>query len=475
MTVYVVFHGHVYQPPRESPWTGEIPEEAGAAPFANWNQRITEECYRPNAAARILGTDGEVAAVRDNYRSVSLDVGPTLAHWLDAHAPDVAAAIAAADREHRTAIAHPWVHAILPLCNERDRRTLVRWGVHDFRRRFGRDPEGMWLPETGVDTPTLEALADEGIFFTLLAPHQLEATRNDAGDEWRSEVDPRRPYRITLPSGRVCTVLTYDGGLSNAVAFENVLRDGVALAARVRAAAGDAETAIASVVTDFETYGHHHRFGEMALARALVELEQMPGVQVVPALAAVSEVPAAEARLAENTAWSCAHGLERWRSNCGCRIQHEAPPGQEWRAPLREALDLLRDRVQADEALASLFDDCWRARDDYGAVLTGETSREDWLAAHASRAGDAGRATTWITLQLHLLSMYTSCGWFFDDAARLETVLVLRHAARALELIGELGGPDLEPELVELLRPMRSADPRYPDGAAIWELARAPI
>jgi alpha-amylase/alpha-mannosidase (GH57 family) len=458
VTRYVVLHGHLYQPPREDPWTGTFPPEPGAAPFPNWNARITEECYRPNTHAAILDDAGDVSARIDNYLHTSVDVGPTLAVWLERHAPDVHSALVAADRAGRTAIAHPWVHAILPLCSERDRRTLVRWGLADFRRRFGREPEGMWLPETAVDTPTLETLAQEGIGFTILAQYQLEG-----------EVDPRTPFRVELPSGRSMTVLAYSAGLSSAVAFDGLLHDGIALAHGVLAANGDTDRpSLVCVATDFETYGHHHRFGEMALARALHELGRVDGVRVVSAVEAVKRVAPQPAVLREPTAWSCAHGVERWRSDCGCRIGPPTPLGQSWRAPLREGLDWLRGEVAGLETLGSALLEPWAARDDYGRVLSGADGWEEWLTGRLAPGADPARGRTWLELQRHLLFMDSSCGWFFDDAAGHETVIVLRHAARALELVTELGGPSLEAGLLQRLHPMRSEDPRYPDGAAIW-------
>jgi alpha-amylase/alpha-mannosidase (GH57 family) len=422
----------------------------------------------------VLAPDGSVASQRDNYRSLSLDVGPTLAAWLEPHAPDVHAAIVAADGAGGRAIAHPWAHAILPLCTERDRRTLVHWGVADFRRRFGREPAGVWLPETAVDLPTLETLADEGLAFTILAPHQLALSRTAVGAGWSPEIDPRVPHRVALPSGRSVSVLTYDGALSNAVAFEGLLEDGVQLATRVLDAAGPGDgPALAAVVTDFETYGHHHRFGEMALAKALGLLEAEPGVAVVTAAEAIAAVPARDAVLAEHTAWSCAHGVGRWRADCGCRVGPPTPHGQAWRAPLRLAVDWLRDTVAQLEELATDLADPRAARDAYGSVLTGAEPWTEWVGSRLARGGSGERARTWLEAQRHVLLMQSSCGWFFDDAAGHETALVLRHAARAAELVATLGGPDLEPRLVELLRPMRSEDPRYPDGAAIWrELVR---
>ncbi len=470
MTRRVVIHGHLYQPPREDPWTGEVPVEPSAAPFANWNERITAECYQPNACATVLQGEGKLATVRNNYASISFNVGPTLAGWLERHAPEVHEALVAADRVSHTALAQPWVHAILPLCCELDRRTLVRWGILDFERRFGRQPEGMWLPETGVDTPTLETLAAQGIRFTILAPRQLARTTSASEADWGEEVDPRVPYRIGLPSGRSVDVLTYDGALSNAVAFEDVLRDGIGFAGRVLSAHGEdgAEEPIAAVVTDFETFGHHHRFGEMALAKALDVLEAQDGVAVVSAATAVRGAAPGEGRLVEPSSWSCAHGVERWRSDCGCRAGAPTANGQSWRAPLRDALDWLR--AEASDAVSDTgLVDRWGARDEYGSVLTGAVPIGDWLEPRLEPGADGERARTWLELQRHLLFMFSSCGWFFDDAAGYETLLNLRHAARSLELLRALGGPDLEPGLVDALRPLRSEDPRYPEGAVIWD------
>ena len=295
-----------------------VPVEPGAAPFADWNARITEESYRPNIR---------------NYARVSYDLAPTLALWLEEHAPDVHVALVEADGHGRRAIAHPWSHAILPLCSERDRRTIVRWGIDDFRRRFGRDPDGMWLPETAVDTASLVTLAAEGIRFTILAPHQLE---REGG------IDPQVPYRIDLPDGSTMHVLTYDGELANEVAFHGVLRDGVSFAHRLAEGSGGTLTAVA---TDFETFGHHHPYGDMALAGALDEIDRLDGVETASAVEALEQVTAETATLVEPTAWSCVHGVERWRSDCGCRAHEVTPLGQAWRTPLREGLDWLRDTV----------------------------------------------------------------------------------------------------------------------------------
>jgi alpha-amylase/alpha-mannosidase (GH57 family) len=468
-TRFVVFHGHLYQPPREDPWTGEVPVEASAAPYHDWNERITAECYRPNAHARLLGPGGGLLAVRNNYARVSFDLGPTLASWLEDHAADVYEALVAADHGRGLAIAHPWVHAILPLCNERDRRTLIRWGCDDYRRRFGREPEGMWLPETAADVATLEALADAGVRFTLLAPHQLTHARPGPDAPWREGVDPRLPHAIELPSGRSVVALSYAGGLSAAAAFEGLLHDGEAFAQRVLGAVAEGpEAGVTAVVIDFETYGHHHRGGEMALAKALAELDSAPGVSIVSAQAAIAALPWHEGRLREPSAWSCAHGVGRWREDCSCRIGPETPKGQAWRAPLRDGLDWLRDAAARAENLASALEDPWAARDAYGEVLTGVVPFEEWVPGRLAAGADPERAGLWLELQRHLLLMYSSCGWFFDDAAGHETVLVLRHAARALDLVAELGGPELEDGLVARLEPMASEDARYPDGRAIW-------
>lgn len=472
MTRYAVIHGHLYQPPREDPWSGVVPREETAAPYANWNERITAECYRPNALAG-AGPAGRGGV----YRSLSFNVGPTLARWLELEAPDVHEALVAADHDTQGALAQPWVHAILPLAPERDRVTLVQWGIDDFRCRFGRTPHGMWLPETAVDTPTLETLAGAGIEYTILAPWQLRSGIDPGDGEGGGEdtIDPSHPYRLDLPSGRSLLAATYDGKLAGDVAFGDALQDGSTLARRLLDG-GDAngDGPLRLIAVDFETFGHHRREGPRALADALVELAASPDTVVGSLTTALARADARPGRLREPSSWSCAHGVERWRSDCGCCTAPPGPHGQSWRTPLRDALDWLRDAVAAAELAIGLHDP-WRARDQYGLVLAGTTTLEEWLPAQLAPGGNPERAATWLELQRHLLLMFSSCGWFFDDAAGYETLINLRHAARALELAGSLGATDLERGFVERLQPMRSDVHPGLDGTAIWhQLVRPP-
>jgi alpha-amylase/alpha-mannosidase (GH57 family) len=354
---YVCIHGHFYQPPRENPWLEVVELEDSAYPYHDWNERITAECYGPNAWSRILDARGRITRIVNNYAWISFDFGPTLLWWLEQAAPEVYQAILEADRQgrqrfggHGPAIAHPYHHVILPLANERDRRTELLWGIRDFTYRFGRRPEGIWLPETAVDLATLEVVAELGITFTILAPHQAAAVRPPGFSGWQDvsggRVETTRPYRVTLPSGRELVVFFYDGAIARDVAFGDLLQDGRRLAARLLAAASDTVDRLAHIATDGETYGHHHRFGDMALAAAIAALRAERDARVVTYGAYLAAHPATwEAQIVEETSWSCAHGIERWRSNCGC--QTGAHPGwtQEWRAPLRAALDWLRDTI----------------------------------------------------------------------------------------------------------------------------------
>lgn len=487
--LWVCVHGHFYQPPRDNPWLDEIEPQPSAAPYRDWNERITAECYRPNSAARLLDGKGLIGDIIDNYQRMSWNFGPTLLDYLYRHARQVHDAIVAADQAsaarfsgHGSAIAQAHSHLILPLCAPRDRKTQVRWGAADFEHRFGRKPEGMWLPECAVDVPTLEALVDEGIVFTILAPRQAAAFRPPGGGAWRhGAIDTRRGYRCPLPSGRSIDLFFYDGALAQAVAFENLLRDGRELARRLVSLPpldGD-EPSLSHIATDGESYGHHHRFGDMALAAALSAIDgdsrfRLTNYAEMRALAP----PTWEVQIVEPSSWSCAHGVRRWCDDCGCNTG--APNvHQRWRRPLREALDWLRDRSHAvlEEQGAAIFTDVWRARDAYIAVILhdgGEAARQAFFAAELIAPADLSaraKALELMELGRAAMLMYTSCGWFFDDVSGIETVQVLRYAARALEMFERLTGEVLEPELRQRLAkaPGNHRDkPELADGAAIW-------
>ncbi|MGH7320431.1 MAG: DUF3536 domain-containing protein, partial [Candidatus Rokuibacteriota bacterium] len=491
-TRFVAIHGHFYQPPRESPWLERIEVQDSAAPYHDWNVRVTAECYAPNTAARRVDAQNRILDVVNNFDALAFDVGPTLMAWLERERPAVYAAIVEADRTSRAArgrgnaIAQAYGHAILPLCSRRDKVTQVRWGLADFRHRFGREAEGMWLPETAADRETLEVLAEEGVRFTLLAPGQAAAVREPGGD-WRAgaaALDPRRAYRCDLGQGRALALFFYDGAISHAIAFEGLLGSGEATAARLLAGFDRRPYAqLVQVATDGETFGHHHRFGEMALAAACGRIEASGAATLTNHAAFLAaHPPTAEVRVVEDSSWSCAHGVERWRSDCGCQAGRHPGWAQRWRGPLREALDWLRDAVDPlyEARGGTLLKDPWAARDAYVDVLLDRSpaSVEAFLERHALRpldASDRVQALRCLELQRHRLLMYTSCGWFFDEISGIETVQVLRYAARVLQLARMLGGdPGLATELVRRLAAAPSNIPELRDGAGVWRRHVAP-
>lgn len=468
MSNYVCIHGHFYQPPRENPFTGKVAEQPSAAPWHDWNERITEESYAANARARILDGNGEVSRTVSTYERISFDFGPTLLSWLEGGAPDTYRAIIDADSAsarrfggHGSALAQAYNHSILPLSNHRDRVTQVRWGIADFEHRFGRRPEGMWLPETAVDNESLDILAREGIGFTILSPYQAAAVANEDGS-WAEVhdggIDTRIPYHVDLGQDRSITVFFYNGPLSQEIAFNGLLEDGKTLAAHLLGSIGEPGTDphLAHVATDGETYGHHHRHGEMALAVALETIEADPGARLTnyPEFLSFSP-PKRRVSIVEDSSWSCAHGVERWRADCGCMTGREPTGHQRWRAPLRSALDWLRDEMIGpfETVGAGLLEDPWQARDDYISVLHGG-SVEEFLDVHARVALDREqrmKAIDLLEIQEHAMLMYTSCGWFFDDISGLEAVFVLRHAGRVCELARDALGVDLEPQFMARL------------------------
>ncbi len=469
----VVIHGHFYQPPREDPWTGAIPRQPTAAPYHDWNERIAAECYGPVVASRVV-QEGEPDRVINSLEWMSFNFGPTLMVWLEAHEPETYAAILEADRSsarrlhgHGNAIAMPYHHPILPLSTDRDRRTEIRWGVADFKRRFGRDPEGMWLPETAVDGPTLDALAEEGILFTVLAPHQVDPLPRDG-----------RPGRYVTTSGREIALFAYDGGLSHGIAFGDLLEDGVAWAGLMAgdAAGGDVAQGAAdtvdrirlrSIATDGETFGHHHTFGEMGLAKAIVELQGRRHIRVENYASFLAREGMGEpVDIVEPSAWSCAHGVDRWRADCGCRIDPGADTQQAWREPLREALEWLAEGLHGvfEAEGRDYFDDPWAARDAYGEDVA---AFGDPAVDPAKGASATGRRSELLEMERDALRLFTSCAWFFDDVGGIEPRQVLAYAAHGLELAGT-AGDGLRTGLVERLEKAVSNDPGVGSAAKIF-------
>ncbi len=531
---FVCVHGHFYQPPRENPWLETVEVQNSASPFHDWNERITAECYAPNGASRITDKQGQITRIVNNYARMSYNFGPTLLSWLEVYAARTYRAIVAADQAsadrfggHGSALAQVYNHMIMPLASVRDARTQIRWGIADFEHRFGRKPEGMWLAETAVSRSVLDLMAQEGIKFTILAPNQCarvrrlagpsdfgengyapadgtaldafvdEALRGERGyrssarEPWtetaHASVDPTHPYRVTLGEGRSIVVFFYDGPGSRAIAFEGLLNSGEEFGRRLLSslrshtskAGGAGESAqLAHVATDGESYGHHHRHGEMALSYAMHWIEEH-GLATITNYGQFLEMfpPVWEAEVVENSSWSCFHGVERWRGDCGC---NGGKPGwnQAWRAPLREALDLLRDRVAplAEGLAAPLLRDLWQARDAYiRVVLDRSRSNVDRFfaehALHVLTPSERVAVLELMELQRHAQLMYTSCGWFFDEISGIETVQIIAYAGRVLQLAAKLFGQDgaeLETAFLEVLARAKSNVPEQGDGAEVY-------
>jgi alpha-amylase/alpha-mannosidase (GH57 family) len=479
-------HGHFYQPPRENPWIEEIEVQDSAEPFHDWNERIAVECYAPNGAARLKSPADRIVDIVNNYVHLSFNFGATLLAWLERHRPEVYADVLAADARslevsgHGNALAQGYNHAILPLASPRERRTQIRWGISDFRRRFHRAPEGFWLPETAADQATLAALVEEGIRFTILSPYQAVRVRPPGG-EWQeatgARFDPTRPYRVRAGAGELA-VLFYDGNIAREIAFGDALGSGEALIQHLEAGFDPARAhdEVLSVAFDGETLGHHKKGGDEVMAAALRVLGRRGDVELVNLGQALARVPAEwEAEIAEGSSWSCAHGVERWRSDCGCNTGGPPEWNQAWRAPLRLALDGLRDELEAvyEREAAALLPDPWASCERFVELLADPRRREapEFLRREAGRELDRAeqvRALQLLEAQRNAQLMYTSCGWFFSEISGLESVQVLRYAARAIQLARDASGRDLEPGFEEALAAAPSNVPALRDARGVY-------
>lgn len=489
MNRYICLHGHFYQPPRENPWLESVELQDSAYPYHDWNSRISAECYAPNSASRILSPDRKIIDIVNNYSKISFNFGPTLLAWLEKHHGEVYQAILDAERKsrdlfsgHGSAIAQAYNHMILPLASRRDKQTQVLWGIRDFERRFMRAPEGMWLPETAVDLETLEMLARYGIKFTVLAPRQARRVRAADGGEWREvqewEIDPRKCYRCNLPSGDTIALFFYDGAISQELAFGKLLENGEQFARRLCSGFDEQESGpqLVHVATDGETYGHHHRFGDMALAYCIyyVESHQLAELTIYGEYLE-KYPPRDEVEIHERSSWSCIHGLERWRGDCGCNSGMHPGWHQTWRAPLRGAMDWLRGNLDQvyEEKMRGLGAEPWETRDRYIEVILGRSNGnlERFIAEQAGRDLTQEERIAFLKLQemqRHAMLMYTSCGWFFDELSGIETIQVMHYAARAIQLAEEVGGIALEAVYVNLLRRVPSNLPEMGDGGEIF-------
>ena len=485
MKKYICIHGHFYQPPRENAWLEVIEVQDSAHPYHDWNERITAECYAPNTASRILDGKSVIKNIINNYSKISFNYGPTLLSWMQINDPATYQAIIDADREsalhfggHGSAMAQVYNHMIMPLATDRDKETQIIWGIRDFEYRFKRKPEGMWLAETAVDTITLELLVKHDIKFTILAPRQAMAIRKIGEDSWREvnteTMDTRRPYKCTLPSGKSIDLFFYDGDIAQGVAFNGLLNDGKKFAHRLLDSfePGLDEAQLIHIATDGETYGHHHKHGEMALAYCLDYIGRQEDSRLTNYAEFLSKFPPTyEVQIHESSSWSCVHGVERWRADCGC---NSGKPGyhQRWRQPLRESLDWLRDHLSDIYELEASFilKDPWKARDEYINVILNRNDEtiNNFLIEHGKSEVEPNRVFRLMEVQRNAMLMYTSCGWFFDEISGIETVQILQYACRAMQLVSQTSNVNLEGEFLARLKQAPSNLIYVDDGAEVY-------
>ena len=489
-TRYICIHGHFYQPPRENPWLEDVELQDSAHPYHDWNERINEECYRQNAASRILSKDRKIIDIVNNYENISFDFGPTLLYWLEKHAPDTYQKILEADKKscqkfsgHGSAMAQAYNHMILPLANDRDKHTQVIWGIADFEKRFHRKPEGMWLPETAANTASLEVLAEHDIKFTILAPRQAQKVRKIGGKKWKDvnegDLDTTVPYLCKLPSGRHIVLFFYNGSVSQDVAYGGLLHSGENFAGRIMDAfpEDDSTPRLIHLATDGESFGHHHRHGDMALAYCLHQIESSRQAQITNYGEFLEKFPPEqEVQIWEDSSWSCVHGIERWKSNCGCAGDQSLSGQQQWREPLRNALDWLRDTLAGiyEKHMQAFEVDPWETRNRYIDIIHDRSSDnvQKTLAGWTNRNLDGEEKTRFLRLlemQRNAMLMYTSCGWFFDRLSGIETVQILLYASRAMQLCRVVDGTDLQSEFKDRLEAAPCKTLYASNGKALYE------
>ena len=490
---FVCVHGHFYQPPRENPWLNEVEIQDSAYPFHDWNHRITAQCYARNAASRILDHEGRIVDIVNNYSYISFNYGPTLLEWMEKNQPEAYQVILDADKEsqkrfsgHGSAIAQAYNHMIMPLANDRDKETQIIWGIKDFEARFKRKPEGMWCGETAMDTPTLELLAKHGIKFTILSPYQAKNIRKIGEEAWNdvtnARVDPRRAYSCNLPSGANISLFFYDGPVSMGIAFEHLLDDGTKFCNRLLGCLSDNnEPELVNIATDGESYGHHHHFGEMALSYCLHNIEKCADAKVTIYGEFLEKFPPQyEAQIIEASSWSCSHGVERWRSDCGCNA---GTPNynQKWRGPLREAFDWVRDQLIPlfEKELKPYVKDVWKIRNEYIELIRNRDKAyvKTFLKRFIKKelqSDDYTKILKLLEMQYHAMLMYTSCGWFFDEVTGIESMQDILYAARAIQLAKDVTGNDFEPEFIKLLEKAPSNLPEVGNAAKAYQKIAQP-
>ncbi len=478
---YICIHGHFYQPPRENPWLNKVEIQDSAYPFHDWNHRINAECYVRNASSRILNDDRQIESIMNNYGWMSFNIGPTLLAWMELEAPETYNGILEADKEsqerfsgHGAALAQAYNHLIMPLANEEDQDTQVIWGIEDFKSRYGRDPEGMWVGETAVNTSTLETMARHGIKFTILSPYQAKEVRKIGEDTWEdasdAKVDTKRAYVCNLPSGNEISLFFYDGPASQAVAFEGLLNDGERFADKLQGRFnGDGEVQLVHIATDGESYGHHHSLGEMALSYCLKNIVDQEDTNLTIYAEFLEKFPPEyEAKIIENTSWSCYHGVERWRSDCGCNTGGNEGWDQKWRKPLREAFDWVRENLIGlyETEMKKYSSEPWEVRNRYIQVILNRDEKfvRQFLKENCGENlthEDNVRILKLLEMQYHAMLMYTSCGWFFDEVTGIESMQDIFYAKRAVQLAEGITGNNYEDEFIKMLERIPSNLPEY--------------
>ncbi len=500
--VCLAIHGHFYQPPRENAWTDKIEKQPSAAPYHDWNERIYQECYLPNTQAKVFDEDGKLINTVNNFEKISFNVGPTLFSWLEQKHLETYQKIIGSDRKsvgqhgsHGNAMAQVYNHMIMPLANRRDQITQVKWGIYDFKHRFGREPEGMWLPETACNEETIGILIDEGIKFTILSPHQAEAVRAYDHSEWHhvssGSINPRVPYQVITGPQKSLAVFFYDGTISSDVAFGSLAYEAKLFADRLEQATSKGDVRhpeLIHIATDGETFGHHKGFGERALAYLMDVEAPKRGFKIVnygeflDLYPARHEVKLKKGEDGKGTAWSCAHGLKRWSDHCGCRGDGPVEWAQHWRRPLRNALDWLRNQLIPlyEQLGGNYFKDVWEARNDYIRIISDRSkkSQSDFFKQHSLKPlteKETVSAVKLIEMQKFAMLMYTSCGWFFTEISGIETVQIIQYAARVIQLAEELTKQSFEEEFLNRLSEAKSNISDYKDGRRIYERLVKPV
>lgn len=485
---YLTVHGHFYQPPRENPWLEQVELQESASPYHDWNERVSAECYAPNSISKIVGDGNKVLDIVNNYAHMSFNMGPTLLSWLEKHDEYTYQHVIQADIDsvkefsgHGNALAQVYNHIIMPLANKRDKYTQTIWGIKDFQKRYGRMPEGIWLAETACDDETLGVLADCGIKFTVLSPYQAERVRafgeTDFTDVSHGEIDSTKAYRYNIKcrNGKYIDLFFYNAQISQAVAFEELLKDGGRFVEKLKTGISkdDDFSRLTNIATDGESYGHHTKFGDMALSYVLRIKAGDEGFTLTNYGEFLEKHPPVdEVVIKLVSSWSCCHGVGRWKEDCGCSTGGMAGWNQKWRKPLREALDMLRNKLieLTEKEGKKYFSDVWNARNNYIDVVLDRNNINKFLHENAYEISeeDKVKALKLMEIQRQAMLMYTSCGWFFNEISGIETIQIMKYAARAMQLAKDFSDENLEEQFVEILKEAKSNIPKYGNGKNIW-------